>query len=59
MFFIPIFFFKFVMTLGQAHVDLAKNLTFYFLPSDVTLGQAHVNLEKKNDTSEMGIKNTP
>ena len=44
------------MTLGQAHVDLAKNLTFYFLPSDVTLGQAHVNL--KNDTSEMGIKNT-
>ena len=47
------------MTLGQAHVDLAKNLTFYFLPSDVTLGQAHVNLEKKNDTSEMGIKNTP
>jgi len=55
-FYCYLFFYEFVMTLGQAHVDLAKNLTFYFLPSDVTLGQAHVNL--KNDTSEMGIKNT-
>ena len=47
MFFYSYLFLKFVMTLEQAHVDLAKNLTFYFLPSDVTLGQAHVNLEKK------------
>lgn len=47
------------MTLGQAHVDLAKNLTFYFLPSDVTLGQAHVNLEKKMTHQKRGLRTQP
>ena len=46
------------MTLGQAHVDLAKNLTFYFLPSDVTLGQAHVNL-KKMTHQKLGLRTQP